>query len=323
MGSAFGQTPAKLIEKYKAMPGAAYENTTKESLEGLETEDSILSAEDRAKLKKHFKKSEQVQFQNIDEEMLAQINQDIKAMKNHELLFETIRNAGSESLEDSANLIRKVVADILNPTIKMQCYGKVDGKMVSDLLLRVEIWNTVALSHIDTKIDRDIWMKAMEKSNFYASDNEKAEKAESKEAVKAVEKLTDGIGNIVDIVRALFRAGREPGKRIKRNQVYGNVLKHVGGADKSGRLFHRHPPVVDILRPDIAELLLAFQIIFRHMFHGDGCVFEVLYLPPERIPVLKPGVENNEDQYGSHNDHVDVYNESFFHALISGKRVKS
>ncbi|MBR5061499.1 MAG: hypothetical protein IKX24_05065 [Prevotella sp.] len=199
MGNAFGQTPTKLIEKYKAMPGAMYENTTKESLEGLEKEDSILSAEDIAKLKKHFKKSEQVQIQNASEELLAQINKDIKALKNHELLFETVRNAGSESLGDSANMIKQMIADFLNPTIKLQCYGKVEGKMVSDLLIRVDIWNTVALSHLDTKIDRDIWMKALERSNLAVNDNEKAEKAEGKEAVEAVGKLVDGIGNIVDM----------------------------------------------------------------------------------------------------------------------------
>ena len=38
VGNAFGQTPAKLIEKYKAVPSAKYENTTKEILEGLEKE---------------------------------------------------------------------------------------------------------------------------------------------------------------------------------------------------------------------------------------------------------------------------------------------
>ena len=172
VGNAFGQTPAKLIEKYKALPGAEYENTTKESLEGLEKEDSILSAEDIAKLKKHFKKSEQVQIKNVSEEQLAEINQDIKALKNHELLFETVRNAGSESLGDSTNIVKQMLADFLNPSIKMQCYGKVDGKMVSDLLIRLDIWNTVALSYIDGKIDRDIWMKALEKSSFASSNDD-------------------------------------------------------------------------------------------------------------------------------------------------------
>lgn len=172
VGNAFGQTPAKLIEKYKALPGAVYENTTNESLKGLEKGDTILSADEIAKLKKHFKKSEQVQIQNVSEEQLAEINKDIKALKNHELLFETVRNAGSESLGDSANVVKQKISDFLNPTIKMRCYGKVDGKMVSDLLIRLDIWNTVALSYIDTKIDRDVWMKLQERSSFSTSDDD-------------------------------------------------------------------------------------------------------------------------------------------------------
>lgn len=172
VGNAFGQTPAKLIEKYKALPGAVYENTTNESLKELEKGDTILSADEIAKLKKHFKKSEQVQIQNVSEEQLAEINKDIKALKNYELLFETVRNAGSESLGDSANVVKQKISDFLNPTVKMRCYGKVDGKMVSDLLIRLDIWNTVALSYIDTKIDRDIWMKLQERSSFSTSDDD-------------------------------------------------------------------------------------------------------------------------------------------------------
>ena len=48
VGNAFGQTSAKLIEKYKALPGAVYENTTNESLKGLEKGDTILSADEIA-----------------------------------------------------------------------------------------------------------------------------------------------------------------------------------------------------------------------------------------------------------------------------------
>ena len=175
VGNAFGQTPAKLIEKYKAIPGAVYENTTQQSLKDLDKEDSILSVEEIAKLKKYFKKSEQVQIQNVSEELLAQINKDIKALKNHELLFETIRNAGSETSENSGEpnkLFTKMISDFLNPSIKFQCYDKVEGNMVSDLLLRVDIWNTVAISHIDTKIDRDIWMKAMERNSLSFDNDE-------------------------------------------------------------------------------------------------------------------------------------------------------
>ena len=175
VGCAFGQTPSKLMKKYKALPGAVYENTTKENFESLgilDKGDTIISAADVAKLKSYFKKSEQVQIKNVSEEQLAQINKDIKALKDHELLFETIRNAGSESLGDSAHLIKQMLADFLNPSVKMQFYGKVDDKMVSDLLIRIDIWNTVVLSYIDTKIDKDIWVKALERSRMGTNDND-------------------------------------------------------------------------------------------------------------------------------------------------------
>jgi hypothetical protein len=55
------------------------------------------------------------------------------------------------------------------------------------------------------------------------------------------------------------------------------------------------------------------------MFHGDRCVFEVLYLPLVRVSAFKSGVEDNKDQDGSHNDYVDKDNKSLFHALISHK----
>jgi len=178
-GNAFGQTPAKLIEKYKAMPGAVYENTTDQSLKDLvkDSEDSILSVEEIAKLKKNFKKSEQVQIQNASKELLAQIDKDVKALKNHELIFETVRNIDlkdsedPETSEDANNIIKQMFSFALNPSIKFQCYGKTDDKVVSDLLLRVEIsnaeiWNTVALSHIDIKIDKDLWMRLLENNNF-------------------------------------------------------------------------------------------------------------------------------------------------------------
>ena len=70
----FGQTVSKLIEKYKALPGAVYENTTEESLKSMDQqEESSLTAEEYAKLKKNFKKSEQVQVKNATEEQLAQL----------------------------------------------------------------------------------------------------------------------------------------------------------------------------------------------------------------------------------------------------------
>ena len=150
------QTAAKLIEKYKAFPGAEYENTTEES---LKQHDSDLTAEENARMKKHFKKSEQVQMKNLNEEQLAQIEQDIKELKGYELLFTANKNT---SYDEDKNILRNMLAEVMNPpSVKVRCYGKVKGKTVSDLLVRLEWLNTVALSHVDTKIDKALMTKAL------------------------------------------------------------------------------------------------------------------------------------------------------------------
>lgn len=243
VGNAFGQTPAKLIEKYKAVPGAVYENTTNESLKGLEEGDTILSADEIAKLKKHFKKSEQVQIQNVSEEQLAEINEDIKALKNYELLFETVRNAGSESLGDSANVVKQKISDFLNPTVKMRCYGKVDGKMVSDLLIRLDIWNTVALSYIDTKIDRDIWMKLQERSSFSTSDDDDDSSVDMKETLKDVEK-----GNVLIVINGEehpeLHSTKEAEEYMRQQQISFNHQNWIVGKAVKEKYPHTKKNVV-------------------------------------------------------------------------------
>lgn len=243
VGNAFGQTPAKLIEKYKALPGAVYENTTNESLKGLEEGDTILSADEIAKLKKHFKKSEQVQIQNVSEEQLAEINEDIKALKNYELLFETVRNAGSESLGDSANVVKQKISDFLNPTVKMRCYGKADGKMVSDLLIRLDIWNTVALSYIDTKIDRDIWMKLQERSSFSTSDDDDDSSVDMKETLKDVEK-----GNVLIVINGEehpeLHSTKEAEEYMRQQQISFNHQNWIVGKAVKEKYPHTKKNVV-------------------------------------------------------------------------------
>ena len=122
---AMAQTAAKLIEKYKAFPGAEYLNTTEES---LKQHDSDLTPEENAKMKKNFKKSEQVQMKNLNEEQLAQIEQDIKALKGYELLFKANKNT---SYDEDKNILRNMLAEVMNPpSVKVRCYGKVKGKTV-------------------------------------------------------------------------------------------------------------------------------------------------------------------------------------------------
>ncbi len=222
------QTAAKLIEKYKAFPGAEYLNTTEES---LKQRDSDLTPEENAKMKKNFKKSEQVQIQNLDEEQLAQIEQDIKALKGYELLFTANKNT---SYDESQNIIKNMLAEVMNPpSVKVRCYGKVKGKTVSDLLVRLEWLNTVALSHIDTKIDRDLMTKALMADGALVTEfDDDGEVVEMKDVLEEVKK-----GNVLFVINGKecpdLHSTEEAAKYMEENDYHFNVESWVvGGAVK-------------------------------------------------------------------------------------------
>ena len=228
---AMAQTAAKLIEKYKAFPGAEYLNTTEES---LKQRDSDLTPEETAKIKRNFKKSEQVQIQNLDEEQLAQIEQDIKALKGYELLFTANKNT---SYDESQNIIKNMLAEVMNPpSVKVRCYGKVKGKTVSDLLVRLEWLNTVALSHIDTKIDRDLMTKALMADGAlvteFDDDDDDGEVVEMKDVLEEVKK-----GNVLFVINGKecpdLHSTEEAAKYMEENDYHFNVESWVvGGAVK-------------------------------------------------------------------------------------------
>lgn len=230
LSSLQAQTAAKLIEKYKAFPGAEYLNTTEES---LKQRDSDLTPEENAKMKKNFKKSEQVQIQNLDEEQLAQIEQDIKALKGYELLFTANKNT---SYDESQNIIKNMLAEVMNPpSVKVRCYGKVKGKTVSDLLVRLEWLNTVALSHIDTKIDRDLMTKALMADGALVTefdDDDDGEVVEMKDVLEEVKK-----GNVLFVINGKecpdLHSTEEAAKYMEENDYHFNVESWVvGGAVK-------------------------------------------------------------------------------------------
>ena len=223
------QTAAKLIEKYKAFPGAEYLNTTEES---LKQHDSDLTPEENAKMKKNFKKSEQVQMQNLDEEQLALIEQDIKALKGYELLFTANKNT---SYEEGRNIIQNMLAEVMNPpSVKVRCYGKVKGKTVSDLLVRLEWLNTVALSYIDTKIDRELMTKALMADGAVVTefDDEDGAVVEMKDVLEEVKK-----GNVLIVINGKecpdLHSTEDAAKYMEANDYHFNVESWiVGGAVK-------------------------------------------------------------------------------------------
>ena len=191
---AFGQTVSNLIEKYRQLPKAQYMDTSKETLKFYdENPDPALTEKERAQLKKNFKMSEVVQMEKLDEEQLAQLDEDIKALKGYEMLFITNKNEGSD---EDQNVLQQMMSDFLNPTIKLQCYGKVKGNVVSDILVRVDIWETVALMHLDTKVEKELMIKSiMEKEAVSFEQESDGEEVDMKEMVNEVK-----AGNVLFVI---------------------------------------------------------------------------------------------------------------------------
>ena len=187
------QTASKLIEKYRKLPNATYTDTSKETLKSYDENPDLITEEERAQLKKSFKKSETVQIEKCDEELLAQIDKDLKALKGYELLFTTNKNGGSD---EEANVFKQMMSDMWNPTIKLKCYGKVKGNMVSDILTRIDMWDTVALLYCDQKMDKELMVRSiMESDVFNMEIDHDSEDVDMKDALEEVKN-----GNVLFII---------------------------------------------------------------------------------------------------------------------------
>lgn len=232
VGSAMGQTVNKLIEKYRQLPKAQYMDTSKETLKFYdENPDPALTEKERAQLKKNFKMSEVVQMEKLDEEQLAQLDEDIKALKGYEMLFITNKNEGSD---EDQNVLQQMMSDVFNPTIKLQCYGKVKGNKVSDVLMRVDIWETVALMHLDTKVEKELMIKSiMEKEAVsFEPDDSDDNVVDMKEMVNEVK-----AGNVLFVINGEehpeLHSLEEAKEYTKANDIQWNIESWVvGGAVK-------------------------------------------------------------------------------------------
>lgn len=228
---AFGQTVSNLIEKYRLLPKAQYMDTSKETLKFYdENPDPSLTDKERAQLKKNFKMSEVVQMEKLDEEQLAQLDEDIKALKGYEMLFITNKNEGAD---EDQNVLQQMMSDVFNPTIKLQCYGKVKGNVVSDILVRVDIWETVALMHLDTKVEKELMIKSiMEKEAVSFEQESDGEEVDMKEMVNEVK-----AGNVLFVINGEehpeLHSLEEAKEYTKANDIQWNIESWVvGGAVK-------------------------------------------------------------------------------------------
>ena len=161
VGCAFGQTAEKLMEKYKAFPGAEYQETTAETRKSMEESrekgSAGLSKEEYDFILKNFKKAEQLQM-TLDENQIAELANDLQALKGYETLF--MQNDNKEP-EEGKNLVQAMINQTFNPNYQMRVYGKAKGNIVNDLLIRWDIWGKVVMAHVDGKIKKDLILKSI------------------------------------------------------------------------------------------------------------------------------------------------------------------
>ena len=161
VGSTFGQTADKLMAKWKAIDGAEYQETTAETRKSIEESREKgaegLSKEDYDFILKNFKKAEQIQM-TLNEDQMAQLTNDLQALKGYETLF--MQNDNKEP-EEGNNLVQNMINQTFNSNYQMRFYGKVKGNIVNDLLIRWDIWGKVVLAHVDGKTKKDLILKSI------------------------------------------------------------------------------------------------------------------------------------------------------------------
>ena len=99
---------------------------------------------------------------------------------------------------------------------------------------------------------------------------------------------------------------REPLKRtvVRKNNVRGVVGRRVGRPDKRHRFVDRQSFVVDVARPYVADVLLAFEVVGRHLLHGDGGCLELGHLGSERLIGRSLRVQQDEAYDSEHDGNV-------------------
>ena len=161
VGSAFGQTVDKLMTKWKAIEGAEYSETTEATRKSIEESrekgSAGLSKEEYDFILKNFKKVEQV-LMTLNEDQMAQLANDLQALKDYEMLF--MQNDNKEP-EEGKNLVQNMINQTFNTNSQMRFYGKVKGNIVNDLLIRWDIWDKVVLAHLDVKMKKDLILKSI------------------------------------------------------------------------------------------------------------------------------------------------------------------
>ena len=158
VGSSFGQTAEKLMEKYKAFPGAEYKEKTEEALKDIKDEGpGDMSQEDFDFIIKNFKKSEQVQL-TLDEAQKEQLDKDLRALKGYEMIFTQNDN---KAPEEGKNLVQDMLNQAFSPSYQIRAYAKMKGNILTGTLLRLDMWGKVVLSYTVGKWKKDDFLKSL------------------------------------------------------------------------------------------------------------------------------------------------------------------
>ncbi|MBQ9666331.1 MAG: hypothetical protein IJ635_01385 [Bacteroidaceae bacterium] len=190
-GSLFGQTVEELFVKYITMaaPNAQYEDTTDEVREAMKENkkgnDLGLTAKEIDFTLKSLKKCEQVQL-TLDEGQLQELERDIQSLKGYEMLF--IQNDNKEP-NDSTSILGQLWNQTFAPKYKLAAYGKVKGNIVSNILLRWDIWGKVVLAHLDCKVRKDLLAQALFDGNLvsFGDDEDEGNLVDMKKVVEDVD----------------------------------------------------------------------------------------------------------------------------------------
>jgi len=231
VGSAFGQTVDKLMAKWKTIEGAEYSETTEETRKSIEESrekgSAGLSKEDYDFVLKNLKKVEQIQM-TLDEDQMAQLANDLQALKGYETLF--MQNDNKEP-EEGKNMIQNMINQTFNANYQMRFYGRVKGNIVNDLLIRWDIWGKVVLAHLDGKIKKDLILKSIlggDLVNF----EEDEDAVNMKDVAKEVKD-----GNALIVINGEehpeLHSTKEAHEYMKANDIWcNNEMWIVGGAVK-------------------------------------------------------------------------------------------
>lgn len=231
VGCAYCQTIEKLMAKYKALPGAEYEETTEATCKSFEESKEKgtggLSKEEYDFMLKNLKKAEQIQL-TLDDDQLEQLTKDIQALKGYETLF--MQNDNKEP-EEGNNMIQNMINQTFNPNYQMRVYGKVKGNTVNDLLIRWDIWGKVAIAHIDGKVKKDLMLKSI-LSGDMVNFEEDGNSIDMKDIAKEVKN-----GNVLFVINGEehpeLHSGKEAKEYMRAHHIsWNNESWVVGGGVK-------------------------------------------------------------------------------------------